>query len=441
MADLRLHPSAAENFNRKAEELLTKVQPVGGEQSSSVTSFEPNIIPDVIITGADISGGATRQSFDIMSGELLDLTFDTTNGVFKIPKDQYKGFVDLVESIQKTVVFRSVISIEFIEKNIKNWLQKRIQHEAVDDLSSFLQEKAEEAVQTYEIWIPIAYLYLEEELSLGAVRFRTLSSQVFNNWFGNDPHLQKERQRLQALAAATTTIYAEQAYAVSESLKLTEHSLALLRILHPSNCSPHTVFSCFPLGSEKTIARFSAYIANDTHFMGKKEEFLPPFPDRWVISSPWLSACRGILEKINKILSIPERDRSEFQGKLLEALLIYSKNNITKDYGEKLIFILTALESMLNSNKSDPIQVSVADRMAFFLGKPGEERRSIVKLFRKCYDLRSNFVHHGETISDLYSLREFMALSHKFFLILIDNHGNYASKAEFLEKIDEIKYG
>lgn len=441
MTDLRLHPNAAENFNRKAEELLTTVQPLGDEQSSSGTSFEPDIIPAKIITDTDISGGITRQSFDVMSGEVVDLTFDTTNGIFQIPEDQYGNFVNLVEGIQKKNVFRSVLSIRFIEKNIRDWLQKRLQHEAVGDFSSFLQEKAEEAVQTYEIWIPVAYLHLQEELSLGSVRFKTISHEVLSNWFGNDPRLQKERQKLQALAAAITTIYAEQDYAISESFKRTEHSLALLRLLHPSNHSPHTVFSCFPLGSEKTIASFSAYIANDTRLISKVAKLLPPFPDRWVLDSGWLSACRGILAKMNEILSIPEKDKSEFQEKLLEALLIYSKNNITKDYGEKLIFILTALESLLNSNNNDPIQLNIADRMALFLGQPGEDRRSIVKLFKTCYSLRSGFVHHGKTISDLESLREFMVLSHKFFLILIDNHGNYASKAEFLEKIDDIKYG
>ena len=440
MTELRLHENAAKNFNSKVEELLSKVDPLRDEQNISETTFETDIITEFSITEDDIIGGITRQSFDNMTGNVNGIEFATVYSGFRIPEKDCEGFFKLVEDIQRTSVFRSALSHDFIQKNIINWLQKRLQHEVVDTFCNLLEEKAMEAVNTHEVWIPIANLYLEEEFSLGFVRFRTISPNILSNWFGNEGRNLRELQKLQGLAAATITLRAEQTYIVPKSLEWTEESLALLRVLHPSNALPHTICYCLPLGSEN-IASFRAFIGNDAHLISREEKFRPPFPTPWKISSHALSAIRGILVKMDKILSTPEQNKSEFQQKLLEALLVYSKNNITKDYAEKLMFILIALESMLNSNDTDPIQQNVADRMAFFLGTSANELRSIIRLVKTCYGLRSRFVHHGQSsISDLDSLSKFMELCHKFFLTLIIQHENYTSKDELLERIEVIKY-
>jgi hypothetical protein len=96
-----------------------------------------------------------RQSFDVMSSKAIDLTFDTTRGIFQVSEEQYESFVKLVEDVQRTTVFRSILSLDFISKNLISWLRKRLQDEAVDTFTGFLEAKAAEAVQTYEIWIPI----------------------------------------------------------------------------------------------------------------------------------------------------------------------------------------------------------------------------------------------------------------------------------------------
>ena len=124
----------------------------------------------------------------------------------------------------------------------------------------------------------------------------------------------------------------------------------------------------------------------------------------------------------------------------MQRTIIYSKNNLAKEPAEKLVFILVALEAMLLKNDTEPIQQNIADRMAFVLGNSVSERRSIVSLVKACYGLRSRFLHHGQTMSDLENLRKFMMYSWALFLHFLRSHEEFASKDEMLERIEERKF-
>ena len=452
MAELRLHENAARNFNEKAEVLLTRLEPLPQQGDAFEPHFRPDIMPSGQITEDDIVGSIRRETVDPITWSVVKVAFETPTGIVCLAEEACKELDHMAEGLQRTGAFRSSLSLKFVRDSILTWLEQRVWHKTAVLLSTFLEERAAEVVDDYEVWIPIAYLYIQDELSLGSVRFRPISREVFDGWSARwlqsvpeqnreqiEMGIQRDRTKVQGLAAATMTIRAEPAYAVSKALEQAEESVALLRILHPANTSPLCVCYYRPLGYEN-VESFYAFLGSDVSGMRKEAQMRPPFPDRWELSADQLAQMRTDLDSMHKLLSTAQSERSSFQNDLLEAALIYSKNNLTKEPVEKLVFILVALESMLLKDDTESIQQNISERMAFLLGNSAVERRSIVTLVKACYGLRSRFLHHGQSMSDLENFQKFMMHSWVLFLRLLRSHEEFTSKDEMLERIEERKF-
>lgn len=138
-------------------------------------------------------------------------------------------------------------------------------------------------------------------------------------------------------------------------------------------------------------------------------------------------------EILSDILAREDRNRKEFQQRLLSSLKWYSNSSLMKNPSDKLVYIFVALESLLLRGKDEPIQNIMGDTMAFLISSNRDERLSIVKNLKDAYSLRSKFVHHGKPIKDfkdLETLKEFMKNAWMFFSFLIQN-------AERFENIDQ----
>lgn len=71
---------------------------------------------------------------------------------------------------------------------------------------------------------------------------------------------------------------------------------------------------------------------------------------------------------------------------------------------------LTVLESLLLKDGNEPIQKSLGERMAVLVGRTVDERLAVIKNVTDTYRLRSQFIHHGQSIGidDMQTLQTFM---------------------------------
>ncbi|MGB6128126.1 MAG: hypothetical protein WBG30_05195 [Psychrilyobacter sp.] len=90
--------------------------------------------------------------------------------------------------------------------------------------------------------------------------------------------------------------------------------------------------------------------------------------------------------------------------------------------------------------QGEPIQQNVGERFAFYSKKKSTERKELVKLFRKIYDIRSKFIHHGKEIENMDTISLFMENVFKFFFHLMLDLENFKTKEDFIKHIDEIKF-
>jgi len=79
----------------------------------------------------------------------------------------------------------------------------------------------------------------------------------------------------------------------------------------------------------------------------------------------------------------------------------------------------------------EPLQQNIAERIAFFLARERQERRTIIHVVKEAYALRSAFLHHGKKLEDLEALKRFMGVAFRCVLGLIGN-------ADRLESVDAL---
>ena len=74
---------------------------------------------------------------------------------------------------------------------------------------------------------------------------------------------------------------------------------------------------------------------------------------------------------------LASKEKNQFQKDVINALHIYSQHCLKRSCFDRLLYIFSAIESILIANDTERIQTSIADRMAFFLTKDKHERRTI----------------------------------------------------------------
>jgi hypothetical protein len=142
----------------------------------------------------------------------------------------------------------------------------------------------------------------------------------------------------------------------------------------------------------------------------------------------------GILSEI----SVKEKP-TEFESLILNTSLLYSKAAFTAEPIEKLVYVLSALESTLLKNENESIQQNLAERLAIFTSQELAERKSIIKTVKSVYGLRSRYLHHGHTSGELEDLSHFLLHVWMFYVKLLGESRSFSYKAEFLEAIDDHK--
>lgn len=305
------------------------------------------------------------------------------------------------------------------------------------------------SIKEFEMWIPIAELYIQSEIKIGRVTLKTIKKEMFECWRpaiinanpADDDKIQKfdtEQKQIIGLATATMKVNAEPIRAFEIALEETEKSIGLLRCFSPSNFDPEKTSHCVVFGKEN-LESTKHLIFQDNKLVQISHATVDKNNPLWIIDDEQLSLLQNAgLEILSDILTI--ENRTEFHQRLLSSLKWYSNSSLMKNPSDKLVYIFVALESFLLRNKDEPIQNIMGEAMAFFISSNRQERVSIVTNLKEAYRLRSKFVHHGKTIEDLKILREFMLNAWTFFSLLIQNAKRFDNIEQFFKEIEDIKY-
>lgn len=456
-----LHPDAAKNFNEKAQVLIAKVAPETEQRPSEPPPhmFRPGVpvahkfsekdFIDFKITGQTNQLGKTTARY-----------FEYEGRRFGFEDEKYEELARLSEGIQKTKALRDVVSTKWVEDVILDWMKVKCAGIAVPELTDFLTKRCQEDVRGHEIWFPVANLSVESNLAFGNVVFKTISKELLDRLQKEaqkakeqgikagrgeeyaaqmEYFIHRKRQELQNLAASTITVHAEPKRAFEVALRESERAVAALGVYQvAATTMPEVTSYCALLGRENLEEIRHLEVESDRILRESYQGIGKPVLN-WHLSNEDVSKYRRALgfDNVSELLTLERR--SGFQELLLDALLLYSRSTREKDLAGRLVYMLVAIESMLLRNDTEPIQQNVGERMAFIIANKVEERRAAISNLRTAYSLRSRFVHHGNTIDELETVRTFMLNAWVLFTELAKASRRFETKERFIDNLEEMK--
>jgi hypothetical protein len=447
-----IHPSAEENFNSKVCSLIKKVEAVPNK-GKSVPKFETEVHVAAIITVKDIIGDFQEKVSDYRGNTVA--RFFVSKGVrYGLENESHKSLVDLAENIQRLPAFRDRLSHEFIEEIIFKWLKNSfVRNDQEKSFMSALIEEAKEAVKPVTVYVPIANMIVQRSFSFCGIVICNITKSLVDKIAATgesiddeeqkknaDTFFKKFRKDYQGYVAVEVRLDCEPNYANDLAIMTAQRVTSFLGIYSSAMLMSDVKCTCKIKGAESlaqstTISIFESNSFSVTHRILDRAS-----TRNWHISEndieEYAKCGLGILSDI----AVKEKP-TEFESLILNTSTLYSKAAFTAEPLEKLVYILSALESTLLKNENEAIQQNLAERLAIFTSQELSERKSIVKVVKSVYGLRSRYLHHGHTSDELKGLSEFLLYVWTFYIKLLGASQSFTNKSVFLEAIDDHKLG
>jgi hypothetical protein len=147
-------------------------------------------------------------------------------------EEGYKDLVRLAERIKKNRSIRDHVSLKLLINLIFEWVAAKHQRTTDEAMTARVLSECEKELREIELWLPVAFLNIESEMTIGKVALRTVTKEMLGEWFEllrphaiNNTEAQIEarfdkwREEMQGYAAATIKLFAEPQRASEIALK------------------------------------------------------------------------------------------------------------------------------------------------------------------------------------------------------------------------------
>lgn len=447
MHKLEIHPNAAASFNEKATALVSKLSPPA-PRPERPSAFRSETVVAHHLTKDEILGPPIVGLVDFTGRELARY-FQHAGGTLGLHGDDFAAAMKLAESFQKCKEITGFLSHGFLVDRLFDWLQKKHQDPATASFVEFTLSESEPLIIKNDIWIPISGLHIQSPFSIGRVMLKPITQSMFDDWekkvaekagVHTEKALQlvaRERKQLQGLAAATIELLAEPERAREIAFEEADAAISALRFFEGANFEPAVVSYCAPIGHRPPA--FRKHLTLREGMLGTVAQHLTERSDDWSLSDEKITNLnRDGLQVLSEIIG-RDNPLTEFEDRLLAALMIYSRNSLERLPTGKLIYILSALESLLLRNSTEGIEQNLGERMAFVIAKDVPNRKAVISNIKEVYRLRSQFLHHGVTIENREALRVFMRNAWVFLHSMLQNTRKLKTMDNLFDSIEHIK--
>jgi hypothetical protein len=446
---LSVHPQAASRFDVQAQELVLRLRP-GESTKISPSAVRPDAHVDKTLSEADIFvESIVKGQVDFAGRETAKLFYNQRDGWVGLAGEAFISFVELGESMQRSPELSPYLSRSFVEDALFGWIRKRYLAETDSRATEYVIRNGRDAISSLEVWIPVPTLSTTLPFSVGKATIKPMARELFDQWEAraassnvDRKYFDHLRRNFQGLAAATLCVVAERTRAGEIALEEAEKSLAGLRIFSRDILHPYGR-SYWEPQSFLDPAAFDLFFtqAEDSgSLLGRHSAMLNDRADNVTFTQEMvIEAFRGGLDKVHDLLLNDQP--SPFQRECLAALLQYSRSALKRDPSEKVLYIISALESIFASGAVEGgIGRSLEERLAIFIRSDLKERIDLTKTIRRVYGLRSAFVHRSLPVKDLKLVEGFMMDAMAAFRKLLLASLAYNDKDQFIGDLDHHRF-
>lgn len=440
MSKILFHKNAIEHFDKKANQIFSAFGSIN--VSTRNEGFQPNFVPSAIISEQQITGSpmvkiGNQIIYFLHSGKAVGLA-----------NNPYQDFLKLVNSIYRNPACSDKVSEATVEKLSFEWLKSKYIKKIDSSLTDFLVREFDKIVFNQKVYVPIGFTAIEREFSIGKVRLRPLTDDLLNEWkcafpLKNIEHkknldamFEMKRQKLLGYAVGVVELEAEPSYASQIAVTEVDRAIGFLRVFLETNLDVSLVSYSRPKGMASAQTTETIVVSDDNIHM--LESSVRPQSHTMILSAQLIDQLQDSgLKAVSNTLTLKET--SQFQKKILNALSIYSKSSLEYEPEGKLIYIFSALETLLLKNENEPIQQNIGERMAFIIKKNKDDRKQVIHNTKQVYAMRSQFFHHGRSIEDTEAINLFMMNAWCTICSIVEYLNAFESKENFIQAIEDLK--
>ena len=454
--EINVHPNAEENFNNKALEVLAAINSKQEEDETDKKLVSPiEMYPQFNITVDQIVPGSFRTWDTNSEGNKTAFYFDHGGKWFGVSGSSFGLMCEVIEGVKNLEVFKDILGLDFVTEQFQNWLvSKYLSTDSSVDFIAYLKKSAHDQVEDRTVLVPISNLVISNTVEFGNVslkplsrswfkslRNRSLSNPELEDAEGIENYFDEIKNKHVGYAVMEISVFSEPSLATERAIIEAERSAKLLGLYSPHCTSINTKSHCKIYGSGDVESVTCYQVYGDYGFIGSQKSVSVDTAEGnlWILDQGEMKWCKERnFEVVSKLLR--EENLCEYEQTVLNSLLIYSRAAFTSDAMEKLVFTLSALESFLLKNKSEPIQQNLADRFAYYITRTPEYRASLVSEIKEVYAIRSDYLHHGLNSNESKKLMSFFTQVFGFYYVVLSNINQFSSKKDFFDFIDRLKY-
>ncbi|HEV7737828.1 MAG TPA: hypothetical protein VGO47_10720 [Chlamydiales bacterium] len=445
---LEIHLEASRNYNQTAEELVASLQAVPRPLNQKPGPPDPNIHSVQTFRPEDIIGEIGFGWTDF-TGNVVAKAFEEKGEMYGLFGEDWLKLTRLAEGLQRKIIPQGVVSSKRLSELIFVWVQHKYRQTSILTMTDYVLSECAKEIEEFEIWIPISHLYIQSPFVFGKIEFRAITKAMIDGWEQSllsktttveeadsvRKGIERRRPKIQGLATATFKVTAEPERAFEISFEETEKTMSILRLLSPANSHPAKICYSAPLGRQHEDSDTYLFFEKGK-ILGYNSGFVDKSVTQWNLSNQDLATWLPELNILSGLLR--QEQRTDLQGSLLDALVLYSRSSLAKQVSDKLVYILIALESVFLRNRGELIQDAISWRMAYMQDVSVEKRREIIANVKTIYKLRSSFIHHGQIVgvNETKILTDFMMNGLLSLAALIPLAATQITKEEFFSNLE-----
>jgi len=393
-------------------------------------------------------------------GERRSKMISKENIVFSITDDSVDKFDEIIKEILKQNKNLEKFSEKYIEGKVEGLIANILQNEISESTTKKKYDEILDELKLYDseyrVLVPLTGIEVsEDKFSCGKINLlkgspETISNIVLDikNIIALSKHTEEEKENivnqireqiLSCLNKVTFSEYivkAEPIRAKERAIEETRRVIDVFRYsipaLYPDSHKIHVAI----FGESCRIARSIPIISTDvkdftiqTDFVGQLYNY--KLDDNTI----------NVLKKIGviNIFNILKKDMSsmtDFELTLLNTIHWFSNHLIQAELENKLLSLITSLESLLTPKDCNPIGTALAEGVAIILGNTVEKRKKIKIRFKQLYNIRSGVSHGGRKSvleSDIRELRYIIGLVINFQIRQINNFNTQKDLLDWIE--------
>lgn len=441
-----IHPSAKENFDKKAISLLDEIK----EYPRDIPQRDSKVSDERVVDSLDVIEINAECDVDYKN-TVTARYFEFKHIRYGIAGSSYELLVNLSEAILKNREISEKLSKEFVEECIFEWIiNYHIENIKNYYFTDFFIRKSFDSIKDHTILVPIANTIVEVPFQFCGFMIRPLTKSMMDEITKIDEDISSQEKRylqeyteelkrnLQGFAVIEMQLTCERKYASELAFNIADKITSLLSIYSHALIIPDLKSTSKVKGTEHLL-KYSMILWTKDESPSEYSRLIDtPTACEWRIDQVQLDDFKKCgFEIISEIAS--KKSLSDFEATILNMSLIYSKAAFTADPIEKLVYILSALESTLLRNDNESIQQNIAERLAIFIKKGLPERKQLINNFKNAYQIRSKYLHRGQTSQEISELTIFFKNVWIFFVLLLGQYKNFNSKLDFLNALDDKK--